>query len=48
MVYRPYPRRLESLTSKKAVLYPQLVKDPECLSSRGLNLRHPARPAGAL
>ena len=33
-VYRPYPRRLESLTfadvSTKASLSPQLFKDPEC------------------
>ena len=37
--YRPYPRRLESLTisdviSTKAALSPQLFKDPECWSGR--------------
>ena len=45
-VYRPYPRRLESLTIKnladvraKAALSPQVFKDPECWSGRGLNPR---------
>ena len=34
--YRPYPRRLESPTSCgcKAILSPQLFKDPECWSGR--------------
>ena len=37
--YRPYPRRLESLTIcrcnyKRAALSPQLFKDPECWSGR--------------
>ena len=45
MVYRPYPRRLESLTFAdiitKTALSPQLVKDPERWSSQGLNLRPP-------
>ena len=47
MVYRPYPRRLESLHLdvfiKKAALSPQLFKDPECWSGRGLNPRPPPR-----
>ena len=38
-VYRPYPRRLESLTFAdvvtKTALCPQLVKDPECWSGQG-------------
>ena len=47
-VYRPYPRRLESLTIfadviTKAALSPQLLKDPECWSGRGLNPQPPAR-----
>ena len=45
MVYRPYPRRLESLTFAdiitKTALSLQLVKDPERWSSQGLNLRPP-------
>ena len=40
--YRPYPRRLESLTFAdditKAALSPQLFKDPECWSDRSLEL----------
>ena len=31
----------------KAALYPQLFKDPECWSGRGLNLRPPAQQTGA-
>ena len=38
-VYRPYPG--------KAALSPQLFKDPECWSGRGLNLRPPAQQTGA-
>ena len=46
-VFPPYPR-VESLTSfadviTKAALSPQLFKDPECLSGRGLNPRPPAQ-----
>ena len=52
-VFRPYPRRLESLTIcrcliTKAALSPQLFKDPECWSGWGLNPRPPARQTGAL
>ena len=51
-VYRPYPRRLESLTIcrcyYKGSTFPQSFKDPECWSGRGLNLRPPARQSGAL
>ena len=40
--YRPYPRRLESLTIcryiTKAAVSPQLFKDPECWSGRNLEL----------
>ena len=47
MAYRPYPRRLESLTFvdviTKTALSPQLVKDPECWSSHGLYLWPPAQ-----
>ena len=46
-VFRPYPKRLESLTFTKAALSPQLFKDPECWSGRGLNQRPPARQTGA-
>ena len=45
-VYRPYPRRLESQTAdviRKAALSPQLFKDAECWSGRGLSLRPPAQ-----
>ena len=46
-VYRPCPRRLESLTIAdvitKAALSPQLFKDPKCWSGRVLNPRPPAR-----
>ena len=50
-VYRPYPRRLESQTVcrssadviTKAALSPQLFKDPEGWSGRGLNLRPPTQ-----
>ena len=38
-VYSPYPRRPERLT----ICSPQLFKDPECWSGRGLNLRPPAQ-----
>ena len=45
MVFRPYPRRLESLTVRRChykgstVLSPlgSYFKDPECWSDRGLN-----------
>ena len=52
-VFRPYPRRLESLTIcrcliTKAALSSRLFKDPECWSGRGLNPRPPARQTGAL
>ena len=52
-VFRPYPRRLESLTICrcrywKAELSSQLFKDSECWSGRGLNPRPPARQTGAL
>ena len=54
-VYRPYPRRLESQTVcrssadviTKAVLSPQLFKDPEGWSGLGLNLEPPAQQTGA-
>ena len=42
---------LSSLSEKtitKAALSPQLFKDPECWSGRGLNLRPPAQQTGAL
>ena len=32
----------------KAALSPQLFKDPECWSGRGLKLRPPAQQSGAL
>ena len=43
-VFRPYPRRLESLTIcryviTKAALSSQLLKNPECWSGRDLNPR---------
>ena len=38
MAYRPYPRRLESLTITKTALSPQLFKDHECWSGRSLEL----------
>ena len=51
-VYRPYPRRLESLIicrcHYKVALSSQLFKDPECWFGRGLNPRPPAQQAGAL
>ena len=52
MVFRPYPRRLESLTicrcHYKAALSSQLFKDPECWSGQGLGPRPPARQTNAL
>jgi len=46
-VFRPYPRRLESLTvcrcNGKAALSPQLFKDSECWPGWGLNPRPPAQ-----
>ena len=39
--------RLQMLLQTKAALSPQLFKDPECWSGRGLNLRHPAQQTGA-
>ena len=52
-VFRPHPRRLESLTVcwcciKKAALSSQLFKDPECWSGRGSNPWPPAQQTGAL
>ena len=52
-VFRPYPRRLESLTIcrchyKGSTLFSVIFKDPECWSSRSLNPRPPARQTGAL
>ena len=35
------------LLQTKAALSPQLFKDPECWSGRGLNLRPPAQQNGA-
>ena len=50
--YRPYPRRLESPTNAhvitEAAFSPQLFKDPECLSGRGLNLRSLTQHSSAL
>ena len=50
-VYRPYPRRLDTLTVcrclTKAALSPQLFKDPECWYGRDLNQRPPTRKTGA-
>ena len=50
--YRPYPRRLENLTISdvitKAALSLSYLKTLRCWSSRGLNLRLPARQSGAL
>ena len=49
-VYRPYPRRLESQTVCRCyykALSPQLFKDPECWSGRGLNLWPAAQQTGA-
>ena len=40
-VFRPYPKRLENLSS-------QLFKDPEYWSGRGLNLQPPAQQTGTL
>ena len=50
-VYSPCPRRLERLFAgvmTKAARSPQLFRDPECRSGRGLNPRPPARQSGAL
>ena len=52
-VFRPYPRRLESLTAfanviTKAALSSQLFKDPKRWPGRGLNPRPRARQTGAL
>ena len=48
-VYSPCPRRLEVTAGvvTKAARSPQLFKDPECWSGRGLNPRPPAQ-SGAL
>ena len=50
-VYRPYPRRLESLTVcsifTNEARSAQLFKDSIYWSSRGLNQRHPAWQTGA-
>ena len=47
-MYRPYPRRLESLTIcrchyKGNTFSSVIFKDPKCWSGRGLNPRPPAR-----
>ena len=50
-IYRPYPRRLESLTICICRCYYKgstFSLDPECWSGRGLNPRPPAREPGAL
>ena len=51
-VFRPHPRRLESLTIRrchyKGALSSHLFKDPECWSGRGLNPRPSAPRTGAL
>ena len=51
-VFRPYPRRLESLTFAdvitKAAFSSQLFKDPECWSGWGSNPWPPAQQTGAL
>ena len=51
-VYRPYPRRLESLTyyrchSKGSTFSSVNFKDPECWSGQGSNPRPPARQSGS-
>ena len=50
-VYRPYPRRLESLTVciifTNEALSSQLFKDSKYWSRRGLNQRPPARQTRA-
>ena len=52
MVYRPYPRRLESLklfadVFTKAALSSQLFKDPECWAIWGFNQQPPTQQTGA-
>ena len=51
-VFRPYPRRLESLTFAdvitKAAFSSQLFKDPECWSGWGSNPWPPAQQTDAL
>ena len=53
-VFRPYPRRLESLTvcichyKGSTFFSSQLFKDRECWSGRGLNLWPPAQQTGPL
>ena len=48
-LFRPYPRRLDSLTViTKAALSSHLFKDPECWCGRSLNSRPPTRQTGAL
>ena len=52
-VFRPYPRRLESLTIcrchyKGSTFFWVILKDPECWSGRGLNRRPPAQQTVAL
>ena len=52
-VFRPYPRRLESLTIcrchyKGSTFLSVIFKDPEYWFSRGLTARPPARQTGAL
>ena len=52
-VYRPYQRRLESLTvcdtclQRQHFLLRHLNKDPECWSNRSLNQQPPARQINA-
>ena len=51
-VFHPYPRRLESLIicrcHYKGSTFFSVIKDPECWSSRGMNLRPPTWQTGAL
>ena len=50
--FRPYPRRLESLTicrcRYKGSTFFSVILNSECWSSRGLNPRPPVRQTGAL
>ena len=51
-VYSPCPRRLEHLTiyrcHYKGSTFSSAIKNPECWSGRGLNLRLSARQSGTL
>ena len=49
-IFHPYPRQLESLFADvilKTALSSQLVEDPDCWSTRGLNPRPPAQQTTA-